>query len=193
MLNGVPTVSRFKLKCCSYKRQKKKKRKKSVVPVRCANIEDSPSEFKYSSRSVPAWLWTMLLREAVGQWWVQSSGALKRVLWGNSLPETVSSFPKRATEERVGSSFFSPPRPGVQMAGKARWSEVRGSWSSGPVSPWCSTAYASWTGWWRHRVSVQVLGGNWLQLHAASRWGGGSPPGSSRLQDTETQRESESF
>lgn len=32
---------------------------------------------------------------------------------------TVSSFPTRATEERVGSSFFSPPpRPGVQMAGK---------------------------------------------------------------------------
>lgn len=89
----------------------------------------------------------------------------------------------RANDERVGRPF----PPGLlyrwQVGGQGK---VRGSWSSGPVSPWCSTAYASWTGWWCHRVSVEVLGGNWLQLLAASRWGGGSPPGSSRLQDTET-------
>lgn len=130
----------------------------------------------------------MFLRKAAGLRCMHSSGVFRRALWANNLPESLPSFTDDKSEWRSCRLSFPPGLAYQwQVGGQGR---VRGSWSSGPVSPWCSTAYASWTGWWHHQVSVEVLGGNWLQLLAASRWDGGSPPGSSRLQDTETQKES---
>lgn len=64
----------------------------------------------------------------------------------------------------------------------------RGSWSSGPASPWCSTACAGWTVWWCRRAWGAALGGNWLRPLAASRWGAGWPPGSWGRPDTGKQR-----
>lgn len=75
--------------------------------------------------------------------------------------------------------------------GLAYWGGGQGKFmvwrSSSPVSPWCSIAYASWTEWWRHRVSAGGPGGNLLQRPAVSHWGVRSLPGSSRQQDTENQ------
>lgn len=130
-------------------------------------------------------------RKAAGLRCMQSSGVIRRaVRHSHGLFEQTSSlsllhpsWKRRANEECVGRLACT-----WQVAWAGR-DELRGWWSSGPASPWCSTAYAGWTGWWCRRVSAEALGGNWLQLLAASRWGGGLPPGSSALQDTESQRE----
>ena len=108
----------------------------------------------------------------------------KRPPWASSVS------PGREERTRSAGAGLSSGS-GTHVAGtRGGRKELRGSSSSGPASPWCSTACAGWTGWWRRRVSAGALGGNWLRPLAASRWGGGSPPGSSELQDTEREKKS---
>lgn len=106
-------------------------------------------------------------------------------VWGGSFLSETSTFLDGESKPLTAAWFCLFPRFLVWRG--AEQGEFTVWWSSGPVSPWCSTAYASWTEWWCHRVSAEGPAGNLLQRPAVSRWGAGSLPGSSRQQDTGNQ------
>lgn len=116
MLNGVPTVSCFKLKCCSYKRQRKRG-KKALFLWGALTLRT----VLQSSSTLPS----QCLPDCEQCFWGKplASGVCRALeLWGGRFEETASLRRFRLfLQELLRASrvlLFLPPRPGVQMAGK---------------------------------------------------------------------------